>query len=99
MRDRQIAFGNVWEDVARFALRVAGYPDAILSCQWEDPTPRVALEMAQVALIKQQLGVSRERILLELGYNPQEIEQMQAEVEEEADAAASAAARAYNRGA
>ena len=97
--DRQIAFGNVWEDVMRFALRVAGKPDAVLSCQWEDPTPRVALEMVQVALIKQQLGVSQQRILSELGYSPREIEQMQAEAEENADVAASTAARAYNRGA
>ncbi len=95
VRDRQIAFGNVWEDVMRFTLRVAGKPDAVLSCQWEDPTPRVALEMVQVALIKQQLGVSQEHILAELGYSPQEIVQMQ----EEADAATNTAARAYNRGA
>jgi len=99
IRDRQVAFGNIWEDVMRFALRVAGKPDAMLSCQWEDPTPRVALEMAQVALIKQQLGVSQQRILSELGYSPQEIEQIQAEAEENADVAASTAARAYNRGA
>jgi len=98
VRDRQVSFGNVWEDVMRFAIRVAGKPDAVLSCQWEDPTPRVALEMAQVALIKQQLGVSQQRILSELGYSPQEIEQMQADAEEEADAAASAGARAYNQG-
>lgn len=97
--DRQVAFGNVWEDAIRFALKVAGKADAALSCQWKDPTPRVALEVAQIALIKQQLGVSQERILQELGYSPQEVEQITREAEEEADEAASAAARAYNQGA
>jgi hypothetical protein len=73
---RQVALGDAWEDVLRFALRVAGKPDARLSCQWKDPTPRADLEKAQVGLMKHQLGASKRQILGELGYSPQEIEQM-----------------------
>lgn len=75
--DRQVAFGNFWEDVMTFALRAAGAPEAKLSCEWRSPISRGELEVAQAALMKQQLGVSQKTILTELGYTPTEIEQMQ----------------------
>lgn len=81
VRDRQIAFGNAWENAMQFALRVAGRPDVGLSCQWEDPTPRNALEQANVAAIKAQVGVPTRQILREFGYSEQEIERMLAEHE------------------
>lgn len=94
---RQVAFGDAWEDVLRFALRVAGKPDARLSCQWKDPTPRADLERAQVGLMKHQLGASQKQILGELGYSPQEIEQMLQDRQEEAKALGDTLLGAFDR--
>jgi len=79
VRDLQVVFGNVWEDVMRFALRVAGRPDAVLSCQWEDPTPRNDLDRANVAVLKAQVGVPERQLWREFGYSEQEIERMMEE--------------------
>ena len=81
VEDRQLAFGNGWEDVLGLALAMAGEPVAQLSTLWRDATPRSAKEVAEVALIKEQLGVSREQILKELGYSPEEIDRMAVERE------------------
>lgn len=40
--DRQIAFGNVWEDVARFCLEIEGVKDAQVEARWKDAAPMVA---------------------------------------------------------
>jgi hypothetical protein len=37
--DRQITFGNVWEDVVSLALRMEGQPDVRLTTVWKDTTP------------------------------------------------------------
>ncbi len=95
--NRQVMFGNAWEDVLRFALRVAGKRVAQLSCQWKDPTPRADLERAQVGLMKHQLGASQKQILGELGYSPQEIEQMLQDRQEEAKALGDTLLGAFDR--
>lgn len=77
--DRQIGFGNTWEDAISFAMQISGGPEAQLSALWKDPAPRSELETVQVAVLKQQLGVSEKQILSELGYSPEQIEQMQEE--------------------
>lgn len=80
VRDRQVAFGNTWEDVLSFALRVAGSAaDATLSTLWRDPTPRNEKEQAEVATLKAGLGVSNTQLLRELGYSDPQIKQMQQE--------------------
>lgn len=81
VEDRQLAFGNSWEDVLRLALMMSGESGVGLSTLWRDPTPRSAKEVAEVSLIKEQLGVSRDQILRELGYSPEEIERMATERE------------------
>jgi len=77
VRDRQVVFGNVWEDVMQFALRVAGQSEAVaISCQWEDPTPRNELDHANVAVLKAQVGIPERQLWREFGYSEQEIERM-----------------------
>lgn len=79
--DRQDAFANVWEAVLEFALKIEGMADTSLSVLWKDPTPHNEKEMAEVALLKMQAGVSPQQAQRELGYSPQQIEQMAAETE------------------
>jgi hypothetical protein len=80
LQDRQVTFGNAWENAMMLALRMAGYAEgAQLLARWQDPTPHSEREQAEVALFKQQLGVSRQQVLTELGYSPQEIERMAVE--------------------
>ncbi len=96
IKDRQRAFGNVWEDVMRLALRMSGLADPPrLSTLWESAEPRSDLESVNLALLKKQVGLSQQQILKELGYADEEIEQI---IEEKQNAAAEYA-QAFNQGA
>lgn len=79
IKDRQLAFGNTWEDALGLALRMAGQADVRLSTLWNDPTPRSERDQADVAVIKRQLGVSSRQVLRELGYADDLIDKMAAE--------------------
>lgn len=80
IKDRQVAWGNVWEDIMVLALTMTGQsPTGGLACNWVDPTPRNIQEQLQAALLKQQLGVSNAQLLRELGYTPDEIATFAAE--------------------
>jgi hypothetical protein len=79
VRDRQVAFGNTWEDCLAFALRIAGTAEATLTTLWRDPTPRHEKEQAETAAIKATLGVSNTQVLRELGYSDPQIDEMQQE--------------------
>ncbi|RLG78467.1 MAG: hypothetical protein DRO14_00590 [Thermoprotei archaeon] len=73
----QETFGDVWEDCMSLALRMREIEgDYRLSTVWEDAAPRNPRAEAETALLKQQVGVSREQLLAELGYSPEEIERM-----------------------
>lgn len=83
--DRQIAFGNVWEDVMLFSLKVAGEnvaDDTRLETLWLDAAPKSESELADTAVKKKAVGVSRSQILKEMGYDDETIYRML----EEADA-------------
>lgn len=77
--DRQTAFGNVWEDVLRFALQIKGQEiadETRIEAEWVEAAPRSESELADTAVKKQAVGVSRSQILRELGYTDEEIERM-----------------------
>lgn len=106
--DRQMAWGAIWGQVMRLALQVGGttVPEgARLVPQWADPTPRSELEDAQTenttwatAVIKDQLGVPKSRILVEGGYTEVEVAEFEAEKQHEAQASLEAAQRAFDSG-
>ena len=61
--DRQIAFGNTWEDVIGLALQMDGMAGwAELSCEWVDQTPRNSRSHIEALLLKQQLGASEAQL-------------------------------------
>jgi hypothetical protein len=54
------------------AMRFGGAPgDYSVRVVWSELLPRNMTEEAQVALLKQQIGVSQETLLRELGYDPE----------------------------
>jgi len=78
--DRQVAFGNVWEDVMTLALHMAGHDGAFrLAAQWTDPTPRSPLTDAQTIEIRRRIGVTWRQAMEDLDYTAQEIAAMDGE--------------------
>lgn len=86
IKDRQTAFGNVWEDVLLFALKVSGQSgiddQTRLETLWLDAAPKSEAELADTAVKKKAVGVSRSQLLKEMGYDDETIARML----EEADA-------------
>lgn len=79
VRDRQGVWGNRWEDAILYAARLAQDEDAgavevpddlIVSAQWEDPESRNEKTQLEAAILKHELGVSKDTLLRELGYDP-----------------------------
>lgn len=96
--DRQIAFGDGWEDVILFALRIAGGPDAQLVTEWKDASPRGELDALNALLLKEQLGASRRQLLGEAGYTAEEIDRMVEERGAEQQEMGEAMLRQFERG-
>lgn len=86
--DQQVAKGSIWEQVLLFAMRIEEtIPDDLeMDIMWKDPAPRTESELADTAVKKKAVGVSRSQILKEFGYTDEEIERML----EESDAQAKA---------
>jgi len=79
VEDRQLAFGNVWENALAFALLIARKPEARLIAQWTDPTPRNEKDHATMLIMKRSVGVSARQIMREFGYDDEQIAQMEQE--------------------
>lgn len=77
--DRQKAFGNVWQEVMLFCMEIDGPApgeDLELETLWKDASPRSDAEIADTAVKKKAVGVSRSQILKELGYDDDTIMRM-----------------------
>lgn len=79
--DNQIGFGTVWEQVLLFSLRIQQtIPDDLrLDVLWKDASPRTESEIADTAVKKKAVGVSKSQILKELGYDDETIQRMMQE--------------------
>lgn len=72
--DRQVAFGNVWEDALTLALRMQGIELAFgLEASWEPAAPRSDRERAELAVLYRQAGLPLPAILREIGLTDAEI--------------------------
>lgn len=79
IRDRQVSFGDVWEDAIKFAAQIANLGDIdSLETVWIPATPRSITEDLDNAQKKQALGVPQEQIWEELGYTQEQIKAMKA---------------------
>jgi hypothetical protein len=77
--DRQINFGNTWEDAVAFGMQIDGdeLPTSYrLSTMWEDASPTTPREIAETMLMKKALGVSERQLLKELKYDEELIDAM-----------------------
>lgn len=83
IRDRQISWGNTWEDIARYvqAFQGAEQPASAYTAEWTDVSPRSAHQQAQGDLLEAQaaaakvaLGVSYPTVWGELGYTEEQQE-------------------------
>ena len=99
VKDRQIAWGNVWEDVMTLALRMQGHEVSGLTCNWLDTTPRNEEALLESLLLKEQIGVSKKQLLREAGYSDEQIERFAKEREEDTQGLAEQMLTAFDRGA
>jgi hypothetical protein len=77
--DRQTAAGNVWEDAMLFALKVEEVTvpeDLQVETLWVDAAPKSEAELADTAVKKKAVGVSRSQILKEMGYDDETVYRM-----------------------
>lgn len=84
VRDRQNAFGRVWEDAASFALRIenAGNDVRLLS-RWQDPSPISERELLENIQIKRSIGLPSDIALIEAGYGKASIKEMNKQIGEQ----------------
>lgn len=100
IEDRQVAYGNAWEDVMGLALRQAGIADpGTLSTVWKSAAPLSQEDAWDLAQIKAGIGLPLPQILRETGYTEGQIEQIQSERETQQESATAQFARAFNAGA
>ena len=83
IQERQVLMGNAWEDMMHQAIRQAamfgGYQfgDVPINTVWSPAAVRDEKKEIEVATAKKLLGVPTEQIWSELGYDAQQIAQMQ----------------------
>lgn len=75
VEQKQVIFGNAWEDAMRLAIRLQNTfgvlpleESAELSTLWSPAAPRSEADQLQVLLLKAQLGVPAATLLAEAGY-------------------------------
>lgn len=74
VRDRQISFGNVWEDVITLCLKMKrAADDAKLSCDWQDAVQKNRKDELEPLLIEQSLGIPVEQLWHKAGYSEKQI--------------------------
>jgi hypothetical protein len=99
VKQRQVVWGNVWENALGLALRMAGGPRVRLNAQWVDPTPRNETEFLNGLAVKQALGVSDVQLQREMGYSADEIAGFAAERTAQATDVGSQLLTAFEQGA
>lgn len=84
LQDRQIAFGNVWEDIFSLGLRQINPSREVnnLKAVWKSAELRSDLEVATVSTAKAAVGVPEEKLWSEMGYTDSEIAEFKAMKEE-----------------
>lgn len=74
IKDRQVAFGNVWEDAMTLALRMSGTEVEGLSAVWEDATPRSDNELVMRVQGLTSSGASIDGAARVAGYDDRDVE-------------------------
>jgi hypothetical protein len=73
-------FGDVWEDVMKFALSLEGKGgDVKLETRWVDPRSISDEDVLNGLVLKKEIGVSDEQLLSEAGYGDDDVQRMMEE--------------------
>lgn len=84
-KQRMVNFGNSWEDAVGMALRVqaafgpsAGeVEDGMVQTTWDDPETRNEQAHLETLKAKMELGITKHQIWREMGYDQDQIDQME----------------------
>jgi hypothetical protein len=103
--DAQLDFGDTWSGVMKVALQLDSKSSiqeddasTLLETQWKPADPMSTTELANVAVIKKNVGVSDEQNLSELGYTDDQIKKMKGENDAKSQKAADAFSKTFNAG-
>lgn len=81
--DRQVSFGNAWEDVMALALKIGGLGDfATLSTVWKEIDSTQESERMQALLAKKDMGIPDQQLWSEMGYDEDQIAKFAVEKDE-----------------
>jgi len=88
--NRQVGFGNAWEDAMRLGIRLYNTfgeggldEEATISTLWDDPQTRNEKEHLETLVMKAKLNVPAETLWQEMGYDADQIAEMKAQRGEE----------------
>ena len=96
LEDRQRSIASTVEDAMTTALAIEGVPDpAGLTVVWASAAPLAQDDIWEIAIQKRAAGLPFQQILIEAGYQPDEVDAIQAMVAD----AGEVAVRAFNAGA
>lgn len=100
VQDRQIYWGNVWEDVVSFACSLAGIDAGTVECKWTNTTPHSDKEQSDIAYNLINAGLPK-RFVLKQVYNSsdEEVDAMMEDKAAENSALTEQAAKQFNAGA
>ena len=79
LEDRQISFGNEFEDAGSFSLSLMGREGIILNAIWKAAELRSDTDKLQEGLLKKQLGWSEDQIQRDFGLDQSVIDRMKEE--------------------
>ena len=90
-KQRMVGFGNSWEDAVAMALRVqeafgpsvGDLGDDQIKTTWDDPETRNEQSHLEAMKSKLELGITKHQIWREMGYNQDQIDQMDEDVTSE----------------
>lgn len=98
VRDRMAGFGTSWGEVMSLALALEGHPNVRVEPDWRDPAPRSEVDHMNALKVKSDLGVPQEVLWREMGYTPEEVDDMTAKAESRRATLAESMAAALNAG-
>jgi hypothetical protein len=85
VKDRQVAFGNAWEDALAMARKLHNTfgpggldEEQVIGTLWADPETRNEREHLEGLKLKAELGVPAEQLWQEMGYDEEQIAEMRA---------------------
>lgn len=93
-------FSDTWEQLIKFVLKLKNIntDNVDITVIWQNTEPKSETVEANVALIKNEIGVSKSQLLSEMGYSTEEIEKMREENLADKSNVADAVISSFNSG-